>query len=519
MIPTDLTRLRRWVVWRSEQRNGKPTKVPYTPKTGRRASVSNPRTWGSFEQATAAASKHDGIGFVTVKGDGIVGVDLDDCRDPHTGAITPDAQAVVDEIVSYTEVSPSGAGVRIFAKGALPARGRKRGGVEVYDDRHFLTVTGRHLPGTPETVEERAEAIAGLHQRVFGDGHPAPPGGDGLPPRWVRLVETNPRVRAVWEGEERGCVDESGSVKDMRLAHEIRRRSFTPEEAQRILARAPYPVGGGRSAAYLSKTVGKAFAAGRRPLAAPYGILPASLIDSGVFAKLPPAAKALLAVLCVRRLRPSGTVRRSAERLAQDAGISFRTISSAAEALQRVGLVRRHRVAGGRMLWTVLLPTVEPWVRNGSDAPNTTAEEEQPAAQRIAPGHEPAAAARVPPPRNGPGRRTDFGEPGFGLGSRTLPPLMTNDPITHSSTVGDGKSLTHSLTAGDKAVLPSMRLHQQLDGRGGKRVYRVCSDGRRVLVWQGTISDWLSWTPPECLRFEERVAEWPKPEVVCAPVV
>ncbi len=512
MIPTDLTRLRRWVVWRSEQRNGKPTKVPYTPKTGRRASVSDPRTWVSFAQATAAASKYDGIGYVLTQGDGIVGFDLDDCRDPHTGTITPEAQAIIDEIRSYTEKSPSGTGIRIIAKGALPALGRKQGWVEVYDDRRFVTITGEHIPGTPSTIEERSEAITGLHQRVFGDGDPGPPGGDGLPPRWVRLVETNPRVRAVWEGEERGCTDESGSVKDMRLAHEIRRRGFTPQEAPRILVRAPYPVGGGRSAAYLSKTVAKAFAAGRRPLAAPYGILPASLIDSGVFAKLPLAAKALLTVLCVRRLRPSGTVRRSAEHLAEDAGISVRTIPAAAAALEEAGLVKRHRVAGGRMLWTVLLPTVQPWVRNASDATNTTAEEEQPAVQRITPGHGPAAAARVPLPRNGPGHRMNFGGLDSGPGPGSLLPLMTNDPITHGSTVGDGKSLTHGLTVGDKAVLPSMRLDQEFDGRGRKRVYRICSDGHRVLVWQGDISDWLSCTPPEVLRDESRIAEWPHPE-------
>lgn len=516
-IPSELTRLRRWVVWRRELHNGRQAKIPYSPKSGWRASVTDPQTWATFQEARAAAALYDGLGFVLVRGDGFVGFDLDKCRDPETGTITPEAQEIVEKVPTYWETSPSSTGLHGIAKGNLPPGRCKRGDLEVYDHARYLTITGRHLPGTPTTIEERSEAITALHRRLFGDEQAAAPTGDGLPPRWVRLVETNPRVRAVWEGEERGCADESGSVKDMRLAHEARRRGFGPEDATRILASAPFHVCGGRPASYLCRTVRKAFTAGRKPQAAPYGVIPASVVDSGTFAKLPSAAKALLTVLCVRRLRPSGAVRRSAEHLAQDAGISVRTISAAADALQRAGLVKRHRVAGGRMLWTVLLPTVQPWVRNDSDTPPTIAEEEESAAQSIAPGHEPAAAARVPPPRNGPARRMDFG----GLGSRPGPgaplPLMTNDPITHGSTVGDGKSLTHGLTVGDKADLPSMRLDQELDGRGGTKVFRVLSDGRRVLVWQGDIGECSSWKPPECLRFEERMAEWPKPEVACAP--
>ena len=36
-VPQELRHLVQWVVWRMEDRNGKPTKVPYNPKTGDRA--------------------------------------------------------------------------------------------------------------------------------------------------------------------------------------------------------------------------------------------------------------------------------------------------------------------------------------------------------------------------------------------------------------------------------------------------------------------------------------------------
>ena len=45
------------------------------------------------------------------------------------------------------EVSPSGKGIRIFVKGTLPEDGRKVGKVEMYQNKRYLTVTGRPLPG------------------------------------------------------------------------------------------------------------------------------------------------------------------------------------------------------------------------------------------------------------------------------------------------------------------------------------------------------------------------------------
>ena len=54
---------------------------------------------------------------------------------------------------SPTEVTPSGEGLRIIGRGALPGKGRKRGklgpegagGLEVYDRLRFVSITGRIL--------------------------------------------------------------------------------------------------------------------------------------------------------------------------------------------------------------------------------------------------------------------------------------------------------------------------------------------------------------------------------------
>ncbi len=55
-----------WVCWRKEQREGKPTKVPYSATTGKRAESNNPATWASYAQAVQArqAGLYHGVGYV-----------------------------------------------------------------------------------------------------------------------------------------------------------------------------------------------------------------------------------------------------------------------------------------------------------------------------------------------------------------------------------------------------------------------------------------------------------------------
>lgn len=180
LLPPEILQSHRAVLWNHEVRDGKPTKVPYTPhRPADRASVSDPSTWGVFAEAITAQEdgKADGLGIVL--GDGLVGIDLDKCRDPQTGAIDAEALAIIREIDSYTEVSPSGSGVHILLHGALPSGGRRTGKIEIYADGRYFTVTGHHVTGTPQTIEKRSTQLAELHARIFpkngnGNGQPAP---------------------------------------------------------------------------------------------------------------------------------------------------------------------------------------------------------------------------------------------------------------------------------------------------------------------------------------------------------
>ena len=125
-IPEELKQLRRWVLWKHEQRNGRLTKIPKTT-AGRNASSTDSDTWIGFEAAMTACETggFDGVGFVFSAGGNLSGVDLDDCID-DVGNLAPWAQKIVKRLDSYTETSPSGRGVHIIVAGQLPPGSTRR---------------------------------------------------------------------------------------------------------------------------------------------------------------------------------------------------------------------------------------------------------------------------------------------------------------------------------------------------------------------------------------------------------
>lgn len=168
-IPDILKAIPQWVVWAYRRReNGSWTKPPINPRTGKNASSDDPSTWTTFDVAVSAyrSGRYDGVGFMLTDDCPFAGVDLDDCRDPDTGEIADGVWEIIDALDSYTEISPSGTGVKIWVEGTLPSGGTKRGPIELYDRDRYFTVTGLHLPEMPTTIEARQEALATLHEQV-----------------------------------------------------------------------------------------------------------------------------------------------------------------------------------------------------------------------------------------------------------------------------------------------------------------------------------------------------------------
>ena len=171
-FPQELTALRQWICWRLEPdpRGEKPRKVPYDPRTGRKASSTNPETWATLPEAMRAQTKYlfTGVGFVFTEAGGIVGVDIDHCR-KENGTFTEAAQAILDKYPSYTEISPSGAGLHIFYRGVMPGKGNKNSatGVEMYASARYFTMTGNRLEGTPEAIADGAQALPWIHENYI----------------------------------------------------------------------------------------------------------------------------------------------------------------------------------------------------------------------------------------------------------------------------------------------------------------------------------------------------------------
>ena len=126
----------------------------------RRAKSTDSETWRSYGAALSAyeAGKFVGIGRVIRASESLVGVDLDHCRDPETGAITPRARWILDALDSYSEVSPSGTGVKVWVIADLK-RSRIKPGVEIYGRGRYFTVTGQILTQYSGEVEERSDAL------------------------------------------------------------------------------------------------------------------------------------------------------------------------------------------------------------------------------------------------------------------------------------------------------------------------------------------------------------------------
>ena len=159
-----------WLGWRASWRAGKWTKLPIDPETGQVIDATDPARWSTPHRTLEGyrARRLDGVGFGLHASDPFAAVDLDGCRDPESGVVARWALAIVAELHSYTEVSPSGTGLRIFVKGSLPVDGRRKGPIEVYQARRFVTVTGHHLAGTPRDVEDRGEELAAFYAETFG---------------------------------------------------------------------------------------------------------------------------------------------------------------------------------------------------------------------------------------------------------------------------------------------------------------------------------------------------------------
>jgi len=168
--PKELTERKQWVCWRlvPDKDGGKDKKVPFSPKTGKTASSNKPDTWADYATAVSAHKHYgfSGLGFVFHEGDGLVGIDIDNCYDKETGNFNEIATAILAKQPTYAEFSPSGKGVHLFLKGTMPEGGNKNTatGVEMYGNLRYFTMTGRKIEGAPDTISKDDDTLKWIHE-------------------------------------------------------------------------------------------------------------------------------------------------------------------------------------------------------------------------------------------------------------------------------------------------------------------------------------------------------------------
>ena len=153
LLPSELKKLTRWVRWKLQVKDGRPTKVPYQ-MNGDGASTTNASTWTTYQNAVKdmVINAEQGVGFV-LNDDGITGIDLDGCRNPETGDLTEWAESIINACNSYTEITPSGTGVRVLLRGVIPGKDKvfnlnpaagygDKVKIEIYSTARYFTTTG-----------------------------------------------------------------------------------------------------------------------------------------------------------------------------------------------------------------------------------------------------------------------------------------------------------------------------------------------------------------------------------------
>jgi len=145
-IPVELRILPRWIVWKHYFHKKRQVwiKLPVCPTTEEPASTTDPETWCHFDAALACyefIGGYDGLGFVFAEGDGLVGIDIDDCF--VEGGLSDMAQGIIAAVPGYVEKSPSDKGIHIITRANIERAYKDDGiGLEIYTKHRYFAITG-----------------------------------------------------------------------------------------------------------------------------------------------------------------------------------------------------------------------------------------------------------------------------------------------------------------------------------------------------------------------------------------
>lgn len=164
-IPSELRELDQWVCYDIEEKDGKERKTPYVPGTGDYARVNDKTTFRSFEEAVADVEdgSRDHIGFVLMKENGLVFIDLDHTEDPEERGLN---KLIYQSFHSYSQRSVSGEGVHIIVRGELEGRGLHTSHFGLFEHSRGILMTGRVIKGRTKIRRANRKALRSLQEKV-----------------------------------------------------------------------------------------------------------------------------------------------------------------------------------------------------------------------------------------------------------------------------------------------------------------------------------------------------------------
>ncbi|MCS9997135.1 hypothetical protein EFL81_09960 [Weissella confusa] len=171
-IPTELKSAEQWglfkKVWNEDTERY--TKIPISALTGRKASSTDERTWTDFNEALLNMDMFGADGLAFFFKAPFFGIDMDHYADEIKRHKDGDYEvnpitAVLESTKSYAEISVSGEGMHVIAKGSIPgdkSRHKQEDGkvVEMYDHGRFFALTGN-------TFGEHASEVAEVDKEVL----------------------------------------------------------------------------------------------------------------------------------------------------------------------------------------------------------------------------------------------------------------------------------------------------------------------------------------------------------------
>lgn len=239
-IPLKLRELNQWVGF---VLNDEGKKIPINPKVegnGDCAKISDPSTWGSFEQAvkTVEVGMCVGIEFAMTPETGLIFLDIDCHTDKcKTEEEKEELRKQYDAMCraastyrTYQEKSYSGEGVHVLAYGTLD-EDLKTGTsslmpIEIYTDKRFLVMTGHRINDFEISEDEQVvRTLRKLHSNYFQKKSPSNTGLEDKPLVGVidnekyddetvlKIALKNEDFRLLWEDQWDKVVDKEGNQK------------------------------------------------------------------------------------------------------------------------------------------------------------------------------------------------------------------------------------------------------------------------------------------------------------------